>query len=46
MCSDKLGEPIEWYGPIVMNSRDEIRQAISELRMGGFVKQEAKYENQ
>ena len=45
MCSDKLGEPIAWYGPIVMNTRDELRTAIDELNNGGFIKQEAEYEN-
>ena len=41
----KLGEPIAWYGPIVMNTRDELRTAIDELNNGGFIKQEAEYEN-
>ena len=45
MCSDKLGEKISWHGPIVMNTRDEIMDAINELRHGGFIKQKAKYEN-
>lgn len=45
MCSDKLGEPIAWYGPIVMNTREELRRTIDELKNGGFIKQEAEYEN-
>jgi quercetin 2,3-dioxygenase len=33
-----LGEPVAWYGPIVMNTREEIVQAFSELRHGNFIK--------
>ncbi len=33
-----LGEPVAWYGPIVMNTREEIVQAFSELRRGDFIK--------
>jgi redox-sensitive bicupin YhaK (pirin superfamily) len=33
-----LGEPIAWYGPIVMNSRDELELAVSDLQTGNFVK--------
>jgi quercetin 2,3-dioxygenase len=33
-----LHEPVAWYGPIVMNTRDEIVQAFSELRHGNFIK--------
>jgi quercetin 2,3-dioxygenase len=33
-----LHEPVAWYGPIVMNTREEIVQAIRELRQGGFIK--------
>ena len=32
-----LGEPIAWHGPIVMNTRDEIRQALSDLENGTFL---------
>ena len=46
MCSDRLDEPVAWYGPIVMNSNKELDKAFEELRVGGFIKQEAKYENQ
>ena len=45
MCSDKLGEPVSWQGPIVMSSYEELSQAFKELRNGEFIKQEAKYEN-
>ena len=33
-----LGEPVAWHGPIVMNTADEIRQALSELRAGTFIR--------
>jgi redox-sensitive bicupin YhaK (pirin superfamily) len=29
---------VAWYGPIVMNSRDELQQAYKELRDGTFIK--------
>jgi redox-sensitive bicupin YhaK (pirin superfamily) len=32
-----LKEPVAWYGPIVMNTRDEIQQAITDLRSGTFI---------
>jgi quercetin 2,3-dioxygenase len=32
-----LGEPVAWHGPIVMNTQDEIRQALSDLRNGTFI---------
>jgi redox-sensitive bicupin YhaK (pirin superfamily) len=31
-------EPIVPYGPFVMNTVEEIRQAIAELRSGTFIK--------
>lgn len=33
-----LGEPIAWHGPIVMNTDEEIRQALEDLNAGTFVK--------
>ncbi|PYB69108.1 pirin family protein [Thermoplasma sp. Kam2015] len=33
-----LNEPIAWYGPIVMNTREEIINALKELQEGNFVK--------
>jgi len=34
-----LEEPVAWYGPIVMNTADELRQAMSELRSGTFIRE-------
>jgi hypothetical protein len=33
-----LQEPVAWYGPIVMNTDGELRQALSELKLGTFIK--------
>jgi redox-sensitive bicupin YhaK (pirin superfamily) len=33
-----IREPVAWHGPIVMNTQDEIRQALAELRNGSFIK--------
>jgi redox-sensitive bicupin YhaK (pirin superfamily) len=33
-----LQEPVAWYGPIVMNTQDELREAFSELEQGTFLK--------
>lgn len=33
-----LKEPIAWQGPIVMNSREELSAAFTELREGTFIK--------
>lgn len=33
-----LQEPVAWHGPIVMNTQDELRQAMRELRDGSFIK--------
>ena len=33
-----LGEPVAWFGPIVMNTQEELRQAFAEYRDGTFLK--------
>ena len=34
-----LKEPVAWHGPIVMNTQQEINQALQELRNGSFIKE-------
>ncbi len=33
-----IGEPVAWYGPIVMNTEEELRVAFEEYRNGTFIK--------
>jgi redox-sensitive bicupin YhaK (pirin superfamily) len=33
-----IEEPVAWYGPIVMNTDQELQQAYDELRQGTFIK--------
>jgi redox-sensitive bicupin YhaK (pirin superfamily) len=35
---EPIEEPVVGYGPFVMNSREEIEQAISDLQKGTFVR--------
>ncbi len=35
-----LEEPVAWYGPIVMNTQEQLRQAFGELERGTFLKTE------
>ncbi len=35
-----LKEPVAWYGPIVMNTQEELRQAFEEMERGTFIKQQ------
>lgn len=32
-----LGEPVAWYGPIVMNTQEQLRKAFEELEEGTFI---------
>jgi len=32
-----LEEPVAWYGPIVMNTQEQLRTAFSELQKGTFL---------
>jgi redox-sensitive bicupin YhaK (pirin superfamily) len=34
-----LEEPVAWYGPIVMNTQQQLREAFEELERGTFLKQ-------
>jgi hypothetical protein len=33
-----LEEPVAWYGPIVMNTQEQLQQAFRELREGKFLR--------
>jgi len=33
-----IEEPVAWYGPIVMNTEEQLQQAYDELRRGTFIK--------
>jgi redox-sensitive bicupin YhaK (pirin superfamily) len=33
-----IEEPVAWYGPIVMNTREELQEAYTELRNGTFIR--------
>jgi len=33
-----IQEPVAWHGPIVMNTRQELVQAVNELRAGTFIR--------
>jgi quercetin 2,3-dioxygenase len=33
-----LGEPVAWYGPIVMNTQEQLQRAFAELQDGTFLK--------
>jgi len=34
-----IKEPVAWHGPIVMNTKDEIKQALQDLQTGNFIRQ-------
>jgi len=33
-----IEDPVAWYGPIVMNTPEQLRQAYEELQDGTFIK--------
>jgi len=38
ISGEPLKEPVAWYGPIVMNTQEELRRAFEELEQGTFLK--------
>ncbi len=42
VSGEPLEEPVAWYGPIVMNTQEQLRQAFEELKRGTFLKTKAR----
>jgi hypothetical protein len=40
VSGEPLKEPVAWYGPIVMNTQEQLREAFEELEKGTFLKTE------
>jgi len=38
MAGRPIGEPVAWYGPIVMNTQEELRIAFEEYENGAFIR--------
>lgn len=38
VSGEPIEEPVAWYGPIVMNTEQEIREAITDLQRGTFIR--------
>jgi len=45
LTGKRLDEPIAWYGPIVMNYRQELLKAYEELENGTFIKESGDVED-
>jgi redox-sensitive bicupin YhaK (pirin superfamily) len=37
-----IREPVAWHGPIVMNTRQELMEAVTDLKRGTFIREEAR----
>jgi redox-sensitive bicupin YhaK (pirin superfamily) len=38
IAGEPLNEPIAWHGPIVMNTKKELNQAMVDLSTGNFIR--------
>jgi redox-sensitive bicupin YhaK (pirin superfamily) len=38
ISGNPIHEPVAWYGPIVMNTQEELRTAFEEYQKGTFIK--------
>mgnify|MGYP000161836981 FL=1 len=43
ISSRRLGEPVAWGGPIVMNTKEELNKAFDDLKKGTFLKEKISY---
>ena len=43
ISSKRLDEPVAWGGPIVMNTREELKKAFDDLKKGTFIKHKISY---
>lgn len=46
LISKRLNEEIHWGGPIVMNTKEDLRQAFVDLKEDNFLKEKAIYEQE
>lgn len=44
MISKALHEPVAWMGPIVMNTREELYEAYTDLESGNFIRDELDFQ--
>jgi redox-sensitive bicupin YhaK (pirin superfamily) len=42
LAGDPIGEPVAWRGPVVMNTREELRTAFREYEDGTFIQKRAR----